>query len=948
MACLLGVSLFAVFPSAAACSVLLCPLVFFEKQTPQRTRPRLIFAASVVLGLSILPLSAADAPSYEEHIKPLFIEKCAACHGALKQEADLRLDAIQLTRAGTESGPVIVPGASAKSSLFERVAASDLDLRMPPEGEGEALDADQLELVRRWIDAGAVGPDTEPVPSNPEEHWAYQQPVQAQLPNDDEHPVDAFLLQLHRERGVTPLDNADPFTLLRRLTVDLTGLPPTRAAMESFAADRSPDAFERAVDRMLASTGYGERWARHWMDVWRYSDWDGYKQQLRGSQRHVWRWRDWIIESLNDDVGYDQMIREMLAGDEMAPADLDTLRATGFLARNYHKSNRNIWLDATVEHTAKAFLGTTINCARCHDHKFDPIAQIDYYAMRAIFEPHHVRIERLPGEEDTSKVGLVRAYDAKPNEATYLYRAGNEKHPDKDHPVSPGLPAVLGEWPSVEESELPLSAWLPGARDWVRPEDVGVRERRVEQARKTLDAILAKKPADAATETVGTSGRPPAPPLPVRMSPEEQTARAALTNATASLASRRARWAADEAKHLGSDEKEATALAKTAALAQRIAKLRAAELDHLQKFLAWKQAKAETDTAKRTAAVKKTTDQLKAATKTLSQAQTEAQKGDAKYPPIMTAYPRTTTGRRSAFANWVANRNNPLTARVAVNHVWLRLIGEPLVANVFDFGLRSPKPEHAELLDWLAVDFMEHGWSLKHLVRQIVTSAAYRRASSVSPRDAAATATRLANEAVDPDNTMFWRGNVRRLDAEVVRDAVLNVSGSLDRTVGGPEIPYRDGEKVLRRSVYIQHAYEKQMTMLVLFDAANPTDCYRRSESVIPQQALALTNSGLALSEARKLAGTLWNEAKGTDDAELQFILIAFHQVLSRGVTENEIDACREFLASQEVMLAQPDRLKSFASKTKASTPASTDAAMRARENLVHVLMNHNDFVTLR
>ena len=201
---------------------------------------------------------------------------------------------------------------------------------------------------------------------------------------------------------------------MRRVYLDLVGLPPTRDELAAFLADDSPNAYEAVVDRLLASPQYGERWARHWMDVWRYSDWAGYKEEIRNSARHIWRWRDWIVESLNADKGYDRMATEMLAGDELAPTDPNTLRATGFLVRNWEKFNRNSWLEATIEHTAKAFLGVTMNCCRCHDHKFDPISQVEYFQFRAIFEPHEVRTERVPGQPDVLKDGLPRICDMKP------------------------------------------------------------------------------------------------------------------------------------------------------------------------------------------------------------------------------------------------------------------------------------------------------------------------------------------------------------------------------------------------------------------------------------------------------------------------------------------------------------------------------------------------------
>ena len=276
-------------------------------------------ALSVTL-LVIAPGAILSAEvDYAADIKPLLMEKCAACHGALKQEAGLRLDASQLIRRGSEEGAVVVSGNANESTLLQRVSARDSAERMPPEGEGEPLDDEQIELLRRWISAGTPAPDKEPVPAGPQDHWAYQIPARPPIPTSGlsgsaTHPIDAFLRTTQETAGVEVFPPADRTTVLRRVTFDLIGLPPTPSELHAFLQDDSDEAYERVVDRLLTSPRHGERWARHWMDVWRYSDWDGYKNELRGSQRHIWRWRDWIVESLNADKGYDQIVREMLCG----------------------------------------------------------------------------------------------------------------------------------------------------------------------------------------------------------------------------------------------------------------------------------------------------------------------------------------------------------------------------------------------------------------------------------------------------------------------------------------------------------------------------------------------------------------------------------------------------------------------------------------------------------
>lgn len=879
--------------------------------------------SALVLGLSLAG-AEAEAIDFEREIKPLLTEKCGACHGALQQEAGLRVDAGVLIHRGGDGGDVIVPGKPDESLLIEKVATTDPDLRMPPEGQGAALDAAQIRLLREWITDGAPIPDQETIPADPSEHWAYQVPIRPGVPEviDDRwsHPIDAFVAAEHQHRGLVAVDLADRYTLLRRAYFDLVGLPPSPKQIDAFVHDDSPGAWERLVDELLESPQHGERWARHWMDVWRYSDWDGYKQQLRGSQRHIWRWRDWMVQSLNQDKGYDRMVVEMLAGDEVAPGDSSILPATGFLARNYHKSNRNIWLDATVEHTAKAFLGTTLNCARCHDHKYDPIGQPEYYQFRAIFEPHNVRTDRIPGQPNLMQDGLPRAYDAEPAAETFLYHAGNEKHPDKDHPMTSAVPAALGGTFEVQPIELPVADYYPALRQFAAQEDLAKARRQLAAARKALS------------------------------NNDNPTTQLKYSAAQLAVESLEARQAADAAKY-GIDSSADTGdqqrqLALVAAQTERRLDLSRAALTLLEKEtqLAAAEASDEKDAKKKKTAIDTAKKAVADAEKKVAElGKQQFLKNDGKYTPLGKEYPRESTGRRLALARWITSPSNPLTARVAVNHIWLRHFGEPLVENVFDFGLRTPRPRHADLLDWLAVELMESGWSMKHLHRLIVTSRTWRLASSTDSM------AESDNTGIDPDNHYHWRANVRRLDAEVIRDSVLAVTGRLDTSLGGADIDYQKGEETPRRSIYIRHAYEKQMTMLVLFDAASPTECYRRSESIIPQQALALANSSLTLSQTRLLARELWSQLNESDeDRPRQFVEQAYRQILARPASDQELMACLTFLSEQSKLLADPSQLTTFVGGEKPKVAPAEDAEGRARENLVHVLVNHNDFVTVR
>jgi hypothetical protein len=709
------------------------------------------------------------------------------------------------------------------------------------------------------------------------------------------NPIDAFVAAEHEERGLQPRPEATKTVLLRRVYFDLIGLPPTPEELHAFLNDESPDAYEKVVDKLLASPRYGERWGRHWMDVWRYSDWAGWGQQVRDSQPHVWHWRDWIVESLNADKGYDRMVLEMLAADELAPEDTSALRATGYLVRNYKLLSREKWMQDTVEHTSLAFLGVTLGCARCHDHMYDPITQKEYYQVRAIFEPHQVRTDRVPGQLDITKDGLPRAYDADLTAATYLFIRGDDRTPDKT-PLPPGVPESFGGAFQPEPVTLPRSAYAPDRRDFVVKETLAGSAEAMAKAKQALTAATGDALALAELELPLAEARHAALLLVLRVEDLEE-----------------------QGKKDSPEWKEA---ATEALRKQREAAVLAAKRELLAAQQAHK-ANAK-DAAMRVAA----------AEKALAKAEADAKlPGSTAFVRRITAiYPQTSTGRRLAFARWIANRDNPLAARVAVNHIWLRHFGQAIVPSVFDFGRNGRPPSHPALLDWLAVEFMENGWSMKKLHKLIVTSSTYRLAST--PDD--------ADLALDRDNTYLWRMSSRRLEAEVVRDCVFYVAGKLDLTMGGPDIDHAQGMTTPRRSLYFRHAAEKQMEFLKLFDAASVTECYQRKESILPQQALALSNSELTLRHSRILARELHDKNK--DDAA--FITAAFERVLARAPTAEEKAVCAEFLTEQTKRHAA-DKVPPAPPDKDGRAPAA-DPALRARENLVHTLMNHNDFVTVR
>jgi hypothetical protein len=744
------------------------------------------------------------------------------------------------------------------------------------------------------------------------------------------NPIDAFIAAEHEQRGLKPRPEAPRHVLVRRVYLDLVGLPPTPEEVERVQSDKSQDWYEKLVDELLARPQYGERWGRHWMDVWRYADWAGYGMEIRESREHIWQWRDWIVEALNQDKGYDRMVMEMLAGDELAPDDPATLRATGFLVRNWYKFSRNTWLEHTVEHTSKAFLGFTMNCARCHDHFFDTdVTQEDYYRFRAFFEPHDVRIDRVPGEPDVKKLGLPRVFDARPAEPTYLFVRGNDQDPDKSKPILPGVPRALGG-PAlrIDPVALPVAAYNPDKRPFVIKETLAANEAAIAKAQTALLSATRNAAAALAGSMVDSPlGR--AARFAVSRKPFDGFTLAQLEWQVAQARQDTFRKVL-HAEQLEDEGKNGSAEWKTAATEATLAQRALAVLEAKRNLLAAPGAKPQA----------------------AALAKAEA---DAKLPPspaytkrAAAVYPKESSGRRLALARWIADRDNPLTARVAVNHIWLRHFGQPLVPTVFDFGRNGQPPSHPALLDWLAAEFMDPspapplkggekgGWSMKRLHRLIVTSSTYRMDSL---NDA-------GNVAIDRENRYLWRANVRRMEAELVRDGVLHLSGQLDTTFGGAEIPHGQALSSKRRSIYLQHAAEKQAEFLSIFDAANVTECYQRSESVVPQQALALANSTLVVAQARLLARRLTPLAGETPARDETFIRLAFAQVLGRPPTPQEQTECAQFLVQQTSLLARKN-LTPFAGAA-APVPPSPLPHQRARENLVQVLFNHNDFVTIR
>lgn len=985
----------------------------------------IILALDQVVVGAVLPDEAVD---YNSHVKPIFTERCYACHASLKQEGGLRLDTVASMITGGESGRVVLPGRAKDSELVQRLRDADDSIRMPP--EGQPLSESQIQQIEAWIYSGAPAPVDDAPQADPLKHWAFQLPLRAKLTSADshaglsdkaevpeglrqqeepiglenpvatgfsptsgvsataDHPIDQLLAIQQKRLGIEPLPQESYRTLVRRLYIDLLGIPPTPQQISQALCDSSPNAYENLVDRLLSQSEYGERWGRHWMDVWRYSDWYGRRSvpDVMNSYPQIWRWRDWIVRSLNEDKGYDQMIMQMLAADEIQPFDDPNIVATGFLVRNWYKWNYESWMKDNVEHVGKALLGLTMNCAHCHDHKYDPITQEDYFRFRAFFEPLELRHDRVTGEADPGpfkkyvyadsygpiSTGAIRVFDEKLDAKTYLYLGGDSRNRvDGKEAIDAEPPrALTATGFTIAPVSLSDEAYYPGLKDFIRKEEQSKVESELAKAQAAFEqSSLALAAANTkldnllalSSQPLSASGRPSEDALEQaehlltlarvdwRIAMADYSVAQARRNALAS------RIAADDAKYRGLGEAET--MAKRAHHAEKQLAMETAQLAEAQAqrelLLAIQQAQqASPDKADEAMKAEvNAREVLQAARTAIDAAQAGLFSGDSTYTPLSPTYPSTSTGRRLALARWIASDQNPLTARVAVNHLWLRHFGQALVETTDNFGLQGSPPQHPVVLDWLAIDLMENGWSMKHVHRMIVTSQAYRRSSNPP----------LNHPGLerDPDNASYWRFVPRRMEAESVRDSVLACSGALDRTLGGPDIDHAQWASSPRRSMYFTIHGEAKMQFLDTFDGPNVSECYRRSSSVMPQQALALTNSELLVHHGRLLAskitadlngkhGQVNNEHRNSEVREAEFVRIAFETVLGRPPRPQELEVSLQFLAEQTAIFQVATHDELCVTPHKDVTPASGDKAQRARENLAISLFSHHDFVTIR
>ena len=845
----------------------------------------------------------------DQNIIPILHLRCTVCHGKYTREAELDLRSRESILKGGKSGPALVPGNVEGSLMINRITVGE----MPPRQEMvkvsvKPMSSLELGQLKAWIEQGALAssfsPDvatteTDPLITNAErQFWSFQSPIAAVVPMPQyserlRHPIDGFILHKVRENNLELSPEADEITLLRRAYFDLLGLPPTPREVDQFLADGNPNAFERIIDRLLASPRYGERWGRHWLDLAGYSDSEG-GQHADAVRPHAFRYRDYVIRALNSDKPYDQFLHQQIAGDELADyenSDVltqeihDNLVATGFLRMGVDETYANITsfvpdrlevIDNAMETLGSAVIGLTMKCARCHSHKFDPIPQRDYYRLTAIFK------------------GALDEHDwLKPNAES----EGIHTHFGLRY-----LPyATADEQKSWQALDQVAQHQIDGLRS-------ASKAREEELTKKYREQLLAKLPNRLHDDLRILLDTPPGERDEVQQE-----------------------------------------------LAEKYEDMLLFDVDRLKEIDSeFKQFSDRTDAQIKTLEVKTMPPQIRALWERGQPSPTYILiRGNHETPgrlvgpgvPSVLTDGRTPfevepvgsgaskTGRRLALAHWLTKDNHPLTARVMVNRIWKHHFGRGIVETLDDFGRAGARPSLPQLLDWLAVDFVQGGWSIKRMHRNIMTSATYRQASQVSP----------AHLRLDPENRLLSHMPLQRLDAESLRDTLLFISGRLDETPFGPAdlLDVREDGLVTsvalpggwRRSVYVLQRRSQPVTLLANFDLPQMSpNCIQRPISTVAPQALHLLNNRTVHQLAQAFADRVIAEVGSDPDRQMKRV---DRIALSRHPSQEEAGV--GLVRLSQLSAKWNGQMDQDASRFEA---ASGDAATRVLGNFCHAMLN--------
>ena len=865
-------------------------------------------------GGSALIEQAAASPEglefFEKKIRPILADNCYSCHSerSKKPQGDLRIDLMEsLLRGGASGKPAIVPGDPEKSLLIAAVRQTDAKLQMPP---GDKLKPEQIRDLEQWVKMGAPAPKDKTVAAavsaydwnEAKKFWSFQpfkdhQPPKVKNQSWIKSPIDRFVLARLEEKGLKPVADADRLTLIRRATFDLTGLPPTPEEVDEFLADRSPNAFEKVVDRLLASSAYGEKWGRHWLDVVRYADTAGDNSDYPVPA--AYRYRNYVIDSFNRDKPYDQFVREQIAGDLLTSANdkekFEKIIATGYLAisRRFGSRNEsmNLTLDDTIDNLGKAFLGLSASCARCHDHKFDPIPQRDYYALYGIFNSSRYS---FPGAE--------------------IY-----KHPAEYVALASGEKAARFYKYQQELCDLDdRHEFL------VAEKGTAARNKKAkEQAAKEVQPVAAassdkEKKANNQTGEQANS-KTELKPEAVKTTLTGYPLRPADFNRDADDWGR-----AGQSKRMPEENE-----AEMKQVEARILELHARPVK-VDKAYAVVEGLSKNARLHRKGDLKNLGEEVPRGFLTIL--------GGQKLPDGYAG------SGRDKLAEWIADKQNPLTARVMVNRIWQYHFGKGLAQTPNDFGARGKAPTHPELLDWLAARFIESGWSVKTMHKLMMLSRVYQLSSDENGRKGNSQSAIRNPQSVDVANDYLWRFNRRGLEAEEIRDAILAVAGTLDRSVGGEhpfpaETTWRFTQHeqffavydTNRRSVYVMQQRLKKHPFFEVFDGADQsatTDV--RGQSITPVQALFLMNSPLMHEAADQFAVRVGMAF----DSAPERINYAFRLAFGRAATLPEIKEATAYLqqAKQELAAA------------KTSAEKLTRAALAS---YLRVALSSNEFLYL-
>lgn len=841
-------------------------------------------------GAAASSVALENTTDFARDIEPIFHTKCYQCHGPDTQMVGLRFDRKEEALKGSYSGPVIVPGNAAQSKLIERVSSDKEGFRMPP--AGNSLTASEISAIKAWINQGAIWPENlasraiaqKPSQADRKSYWSFQPVRRPQEPVVGDrswirNPIDSFVLARLESEGIAPSPEADKITLIRRVSFDLIGLPPTMEEVSAFLMDNQPGAYERLVNRLLDSPHYGERWARQWLDLARYADSDGFEKDL--PRPYAWRWRQYVIDALNRDKPFDQFTVEQIAGDLLPNVTLDKKLATGFNRNGLKNREAGVKreearFEEVVDRTntiGTVWLGLTVGCAQCHDHKYDPLTQKDFYQLYAFMnQTQDVTIDAPVAGELGPFLQSQPEYRKKRNELLAELK----------------VPELQAEW----EEKIRQAMDAPGKNlDW---------DFQVTAIRAMIDSIDSILP------------RPP--------NERSQKENDNLTDYFV--------------------QSPGPEIDKDKPLREKFKDLQKKLQDLDKTYPSLSQAYIVTQNPE-------STKTFIAVRGDYRRAGIEVQ---PEIPAVFPVPPQSTEPPRLRLAQWLVARENPLTARVAVNRMWQEFFGRGLVRTSNDFGLQGDKPTHPELLDWLASEFMDRGWSVKQMHKLMVTSATYRQSSHDRPE--------LREK--DPANALLARQNRLRLSAEGIRDAALSASGLLYPMVGGASIrppqpesvtkltygnakwEETQGKERYRRGLYIHFQRTSPYPQLVNFDEPNANNAAtERRRSNTPLQALNLLNDPVFTEAAQSLAVRTLSEAPDNWDARLDTV---YEFCLNRKPSRTERDRLAHYYKNQRMLFEKdPETVKTLAPNP---IPGTKPVEVATWVGLGRVVMNLDEFIT--